>query len=186
MRGLIAFLWLLILIGCSGGESRSVPLPRAYPRIDIPDSAYRSIDSLPVELAVNAGAVCSIRERDGGWWIDISYPGFTKGRFYLSLLYASPQNLHLMVDNRTERMALNLGGAWSEQIDLQSTGGWDCRLLVSSEAHAAPVQMIAVGDGMMLSGGFYTELPSSVPLDSVRPVFDAAKRDMLTMLKNLK
>lgn len=177
---------LIVLAGCRERDTRHhAPLPRAYPRIQMPDSTFRAIDSTAVPIVVNAGASVSVDRRPGGEWIDITYPGFPDGRVYLTLSRVGHEAIEAAVDNRLQRMALNAGSLPGRQTRLVSQGGWEAMMLVTPASISTPVQVLASGPGIMLSGVFHISVPPSTPPDSVAPVVKAVERDMLTMLRSL-
>ncbi|MCM1163754.1 MAG: hypothetical protein NC339_05845 [Muribaculaceae bacterium] len=177
---------LLTLCGCQGTDSRhSSPLPKGYPRIEMPDSTYTSIDSLPVKIAVNAGAETSVTNRGSDKWIDISYPEFAEGRIYLTLNAVNTNDEAAVVDNRLERMALDTAGLPGEKTELVSTDGWRCIMLTTRTSLTTPLHLLAVGHGYILSGVFSMNVAENTPPDSLAPVVQAVERDILTMLKSL-
>ncbi len=178
----------LALAACQGTDTRTTPLPRAYPRIEMPAAAYETAatDTLPVALSLNAGARAQVAPRQGGWWIDVTYPTFREGRLYLSLLPVADGSLEEMTANRLERVSLNLGGARAERADITSAGGWEGMMIVSREALSTPVQILATGRGYMLTGALHLDLPADTPLDSVSPAIDAIERDMTHLLQELR
>ncbi len=175
----------VMLCACGGGERRAVPLPPAYPRIAMPAPRYAVADTLMHPLAVNTGARVTAERRDGGEWIDITYPQFGQGRVYLTINDVPRGREADMLDNRRERMALNAGGMPGELTELTSRGGWECAMLLTRNSVTTPVQILTMGQGKMLSGALHLSVPRTTPPDSVSPVVDAVARDLLEMLKSL-
>lgn len=182
----ICLILLVWLCGCghSGGR-HAVPLPTGYPRIEMPDSQYARLDSLPVNLYVNAAATAAVRRQPGAEWIDIAYPQFSDGLVYLTLNNIPAGKEKEMIDNRLERISLNTAGEPGERTELISEGGWRCMMLTTRGSITTPIHLMAVGDGRILSGVFHLNVPATTPVDSLTPVVDAVSRDILTMLKNI-
>lgn len=189
MMKIALLLSLMLCMGaCTGADTHPTPLPRAYPRIEMPPATYDSMatDSLPVPLSLNSGAQTSVTSREGGWWIDVTYPPFREGHLYLSLITVPDGRLEEMTANRLERIGLNLGGARAERADITSAGDWDGTLIVSREALSTPVQILATGRGFMLTGALHLDMPADTPLDSISPAIDAIERDMTHLLRQLR
>lgn len=184
---LIPITGLLLLCSCGSGDGgrHAAPLPQAFPRIGMPGPEYTVADTLMHPLTVNASALLTAVRRDGGEWIDIAYPQFGQGRVYLTINNVAPGREEEMLANRTERMALNTGGMPGELTELTSRGGWHCSMLLTRGSVTTPVQVLASGPGMMLSGALHLSVPQTTPPDSVSPVVDAVARDMMEMLKSL-
>lgn len=178
---------ILLLAACSGGHQTPTPKPEAYPRIEMPDSVFRTVSVNGTDIAVNSGAVAKIEEKENGdSWITVTYPSFGNVTLYLTLSNATPEEpAESILANRRERMSLNLSGAESLLTTLVSTGGWECEMLSSRSSLSTPVQILASKDGKVMSGTMYLHISHTTPADSVSPVIDAVERDMLTMLKAL-
>ncbi len=177
----------LSALSCTRGHSTSTPRPEAYPRIAMPDSTFTQMNISGISLAINDGAVADVEEKENGdCWITIGYPSFSNASIYLTLSNATKDEpAEAIVDNRRERMALNLAGADGIATTLTSSGGWDCEMITSRSALSTPVQILASKDGRVISGTVYLQIPHTTPTDSVSPVIDALERDMLTLLKAL-
>ncbi|MCM1522272.1 MAG: hypothetical protein NC039_06430 [Muribaculaceae bacterium] len=185
-RFLPIVLGCLLLCACQGeGNRHAAPLPRAYPRIEMPDSEYVTLDSLTIPLRVNAGAEVRMERRGDAEWLDITYPGFRDGNVYLSINKTTAETRDAVIDNRIERMSLNTAGEPGERIEFVSEGGWRCMMLMTRGSLTTPIHILAEEPGTVLSGVMYLHVPDTTPADSVAPAVDAVGRDMLTMLKSL-
>lgn len=177
---------MLVLTGCRR-EERAVPRPVAFPRIEIPAERYVAADSVPMHFEINASASTERREQDETVWLTITYPGYFPGTaIYCTFTPVTSENVDEVIANRTERMALNSGGADSEMTRLTSQGGLDCSMTVTRAGSATPVQFIAADNGIVVSGAMYINVDAGFAPDSIAPVVDAVSRDMLHTLKTIR
>ncbi len=180
---------LLLSVGSCGGRGgdASVPRPVAWPRVEIPDSVYGSVDAGGVSLLINESADVNVSPAEGGTWIDVSYPVFGSPRMYLTLTECGPEGLEAVMANRRERESLNLGGQRYELTELSTPGGWSCSMSVARGSMTTPVQILAHDGRRVLSGALTLSLPDSLASDPavIAPVVDAVERDMLVLLKGL-
>lgn len=178
----------LMASGCGNTGERTVPKPQAYHRISVPDSIYTTYSADGVSLPVNADAVVSDSIREGGRWLDISYPQFPGSKLFLTITDTDASVLPALIENRTERIRLNTAGAPTELTELTSDGGWKGALFVTRSSLTTPLHILAhnpEGD-KLLSGALYiSPTPSATP-DSIAPIVSAVARDLLTTLKQLK
>ncbi len=178
---LAAALLTVVASACGGGEENSMPRRRAYARIDTYPAEYRAVEVAGIPLQINT-STSATSPRDG--WLDVLYPRYG-ATFHLAVARPEPGTLDLAVANRRRRMSLNLGGATAEQTTLAGDS-YVCELLVSRDAVATPVQLLAVGaDGTLVSGAAVIA-GRTQPVDSLRPVVDALSADVLHLLMHLK
>lgn len=171
-----------------GDTSNAVPKPEGWPRVEIPAESYTINEIDGIEVAINSAATVDSRKNDdGGTWLDITYPSFGNSRLYLTLLTAADGNeLKSILENRSERMELNSGGAITELIELTSDGGWDGRLAVTRSSLTTPVQMLAHDGRHVVTGALYLNFPPSTQPDSIAPIVTAVSRDLLHTIKHLR
>lgn len=186
----LAVIMLTAMWGCGRKGDRPVPRPQAYPRIEFPDSVYVPVEVGGVTMLFNDAT--EIHESPSGAmkgaWIDVRYKCLTTPELYLTLTQSDDSvEMDLALDNRRERMALNLGQESAELVELTSRGGWNCQLVVARASVTTPVQLLAWKDGEMLSGALVVNVPDSLSADPayIAPVVEGVERDMLTLLKNL-
>lgn len=174
------------LAGCGDGHSRhnAVPRPQAYARLQLYDSVYAAVDSLPLHWEMNAATLSSIRRNaPANVWLDIDYPLYQGVANITFIHLPDSAEMARTVANRTERMALNLGGNPAEEYSFATEAGFAVSLL---EARAAvPVQFIAVGRQWVVSGTFtFCHAPQSY--DSVMPVVRAVTADFIHAARQLR
>ena len=172
----------LALTGCVGAGDRpaAVPRQRAYPRVELYPAAYSPYGIGSVVLMVNDSA----RVEADGLWVDLVYPAYGL-TVNCTVTPVTPSTVVSVLDNRTERMALNAGGSYGEITRLTTDGGSFAALLTTRAGTGmTPVQFIATDSvAYVLSGAATFSMP--VDPDSIRPVVDAVSADMLYLLKKL-
>lgn len=176
---------------CSRSAETPTPRPRAYPRAALYPAEYvtAEVGNPPLEVSVNSRAdLTSASRGDGSEWFDISYPAYLGGtQVNCTLLtLADPADLAGVIDNRSERMALNTGGNRSEIMTLSTPSGWEASVVVTPTGCVTPVQFMAFRGNRFL-GGTYT-LPDigDTPADSVAPYIKAVEADIIHMIESLQ
>ncbi len=186
--GRVAPLLIVLTAGCSGADS-SAPIPRrkAYPRIEIPDSTYHSDAGLPYSLQINDSARGNVTRSDSrDRWVDVEYPAHNAVIYY-TFSTVAPAELASAIDNRSERIALNLGGREAEILSFATPYSLDCEVVVDNQgAGATPVQFLATDhEGLVVSGAAHIK-GDKMSIDSIAPVVDMLRRDIVHSLKTLR
>lgn len=170
--------------GCSraGSDAAAVPKPDAWPRLEAyPEHYGPGVGG----FAINDSA--TVTPGDSAGWYVVGYPRYGTARLYLTFTDADPGRLPQIIDNRTERMALNSGGARSELTELTSEGGFDCRVMLTPAGTVTPLQFLAVGrGGRVVSGALFVDGAAQADPDSFAPLVAAVERDVIHSLKHLK
>lgn len=179
-----------LLSDCGTGSSETaVPRRTAYPRIELYDTSYKMVDELPVELWVNRSADVSRGSHDGKSdknWINVHYPRYG-ATLYCTYTSLTTSTASTAIDNRIERMSLNAGDLSTEISRLPLPEGGDATLLVTPESRVTPIQFLATDSvTFMVSGALSFDGRQEVVADSVRPILDAVKNDVLHALTHLK
>lgn len=182
MKNLIflAITFALILGGCTH-QPRPIPRRTAYPRIEtLPDSSItHTLGSLAVQI--NAAATVS-SPKDG--WMDVRYPLYGAVLHLTSTPYKTLKKRARILENRLERMRLNLGDAPARQLKFTNAHGFEC-LLLTAESGTTPLQFIATGPDEIVSGVVVFSGPTS-PADSIAPVISELDNEMIAILRNLR
>lgn len=169
--------WFLLIttflcVACTPKQSAPTPRPYAYPRIDLYPEEYRQVEILGMPLQINSSAKIIAKTQPG--WFDIIYDDYGV-TVQATLTLARGDELQRVLDNRTERMARNLGGASAEL-----TQGQDVTLLVAPTALRTPVQILLTDSlTYALSAVAVTDWPATTPPDSVAPILPALAADLL-------
>lgn len=181
------------LTGCSNGsgnDSASVPRRHAYPRIELPDSAYTFIEvnDKGLGIALNDAADYAMHASDDGTsnFIDVDYPGLNAA-VYFTVTPVTENTISEVLDNRLERVRLNLGGADAELLEFDSPAGFENKIFVSRADISTPVQFISTdGTATVISGTAFLRDASAANADSLAPVVAMLRRDILHSLMTLQ
>lgn len=167
---------------CRNEAPASIPRRQAFPRINLYDTAYVAVDGLAVHVEVNASAPVSVKQGKG---FDINYPRYG-AVVYCSVTQVPDSASALRVTaNRTERMALNVGDLPAQRTQWHTANGFAVRMLEADGATQTPLQFVARGADCVVSGAmFFGRAVSSA--DSVRPMVEAVRRDMIHMLNAMR
>lgn len=188
---LLAVLLSMVFSDCSGGSADRVaaPRPAAYPRILLYDTLrYAVSEAAPLLFYANASATVSRTPGGDGdsRWLNIAYPRYN-AVVYCTFTPVTDANRAKVLDNRLERMGLNAGGHSSEALTLDSPGGFHSQLIVTPAESLTPLQFLSTdGNEWVVSGAAYLDYaPSAAAADSIAPVIDALKADLLYALERL-
>ena len=82
-------------------------------------------------------------------------------------------------------MALNSGGRTSELIELTNANKFNSQILITEQNKVTPIQFLSTNNqNWVVSGVLYIE--NNQNLDSIHPVIDVVKRDIIHSLKTIK
>lgn len=181
---------LAFLSACAVKDNDAVATPRrqAYPRIEVPDSTFRTDELLPNGLEINAVADFEItRSNAAGLWLNVAYPRLDAEIFF-TFTPITPSTTVAVLDNRVERAALNAGSSEVELVDFISEEGLNCRVISSiGGSGTTPVQFIATDSAtIVVSGAAYLRHLTAATRDSLRPVVAMLRRDIIHALKNIR
>ena len=176
----------VIAVACGhGSQDNAVPRPVAYPRIEIYDSAYSAVDSLPLHIEANSHALRSVSQgHNGAIWLNMEYPAY-RSKLFVTLTPVTDATAAGVIENRTERMSLNSGGNTTEITEITSPGGWNTQLLLTRNGSVTPVQFISVAPKWVVSGSLTLESAVASP-DSVAPIVSAVHRDLIHLAKTIE
>lgn len=188
---LLAVLLSMVFSDCSGGSADRVatPRPAAYPRPWLYDTIRRAVpEAAPLLFYANAGATVSRPSGGDGdsRWLNIAYPRYN-AVVYCTFTPVTDADRAKVIDNRLERIGLNAGGLPSEVLTLDSPGGFHSQLLVTPAESLTPLQFLSTdGEGWVVSGAVYLDhAPRAAAADSIAPVIDAVRADLLYALERL-
>lgn len=177
---LLLLLLLVLLAGCGRERPVAVPRPLAWPRVATYSAAYHAEEAFGGRLTLMVNDSARVTH-PAEMWADIIYPAY--GLTVNATL--TPFGPGVM-ENRSERMALNLGGASAELTRLTTPGGWHATLVSAPSAGLTPLQFLATDSARyVLSGTVTPAYDSTAPVDSVMPLLRALEADLIHMLKEL-
>lgn len=184
---LVPLIFAAFLTACTGGENDPVAIPRrhAFPRIELPDSSFVVVQSSPLNMQINRSAVASRTCRDDSTvWVTVVYPGLS-AEIYFTFTPVDHTTVDDVIDNRVERIALNLGDNAAEMTDFTTRGGLSAKI-VSGASVTTPVQFIATDRrSVVVSGSAYLSGLSPSTRDSLAPVIAMLRRDIFHTLSTL-
>ena len=171
-----------LLASCAGGGTPSLPRPTAYPRPNLPDTAMCIVEEAPLVFAANAQAVVT-SPRAG--WFDIVYPSLGT-IIHLTFTETEDAQLEGIKENRMQRLMLNDGEGAVDFAEFTNPAGFDI-MTASAEESATPFQFLATDNRQwVVSGAVYLSDPNApFALDSIRPIVNAVRRDMVKSLNSL-
>lgn len=182
---------MALMVSCGGGGDGDSAVPRryAYPRAALYPPEYRATGGTP-ELSLNSGAVIvadSVLE-NGSRWVTVDYPRYN-GKVYITFLATSPAEFPRELENRMERIGLNAGAGSMESVTVPSAGGgFRGELFAARGESVSPVQFLAYNKELTLLtfGTFNFRQGVDVSrTDSLAPVVNAVRDDMIHLLKHL-
>lgn len=178
---------LVFVAAVISGCRNDVATPRqlAFPRIVTCDTIYHPVDNAVIPIDINTSAVVDVTNR--GRWIDAYYPTY-HGKLSLTLdKYRHSDSIRAAIDNRVERMSINVGDFTAEQTDLHSPDGVHSVILVTSAGCVTPVQFLATDRRRLLvSGSFSFDNPvTKHKADSLAPVIDALRSDIIRLVNSI-
>ena len=192
MSLVVRLLLITIIVGCFSncdGNKAGTAIPRrhAYPRIELPQESYRDIivGCNELHISVNDVATFDRRVADDGEtsFIDVSYPKINSTIFY-TITPVTLSTIEEVIANRLERIRLNLGDSDAELIEFNSTEGFENKVLVSHGDISTPVQFISTdGENVVVSGVAFIKDASPATADSIAPIVDVIRRDIVHSLK---
>lgn len=180
----IAFLTALALCECST-DNANTPRRKAYPRIDTHDSTFTLISNCPIHFEISDIAIISLDSiNNDNHWINIYYKPYN-ATIYCTFTPVDKHTIENVIDNRTERMALNSGDHSSELIELTNANGFKSQILITEQSKITPVQFLSTNENnWVVSGALYFNNSSNSP-DSIRPIINILKRDIIHAMKTI-
>ncbi len=181
MKKLLAAAAVAALMGACSQSAPPVPRPRGFARVEAYADSLATCTIAGVSIGVSAEAVRTAPRAD---WLDAAF-GRHRATLHLSVAHpADARALTEAMENRTERIALNLPGA-AEVSDFNTPGGFAVRLVESLEPSPVPLQFMATdSSGTFISGAVAITGPV-VPADSAAAAVADLRRQLLLTLNSL-
>lgn len=181
---LILTLLAVVATACGSGSD---PTPRrhAYPRIEQIPQEYAPVEGAALHVEANSRAEATLDS--AGRWLTLRYAPYDAD-IYLTVTDAdNEQALRAALDNRRERIALNLSGAPASTTHITSADSSFEAAVVYAPATTTPVQFVAT-DGLryVVSGVAHLNAAADAPADSLQPVVDVLRRDIAHTLATLR
>lgn len=177
----------MVSCGCSSSNGdKTFPRPEAFPRIEVFDSLYDVIDSIPIKFEANRQADIQLSQNG----FNILYAPY-RTTIYCSVSSADNKNdLKKIVDNRRERIELNIGGNPTEVIEVTAAdSSFTSWLYYTPVSTPIPVQFLSVGGengATVVSGSaVMSTVVEPEKQEAVQPIIDFIRRDITHSLKTL-
>lgn len=180
-------------------NSPAMPRPEAYPRIELPAAAYDTLNIHGLHIAVNSLAERELQPRaDGNQWLTVDYaPAGISARLLLTLVPVTPSTVQDVVDNRAERISLNLGSAVPSVTDINpdaapaadapaSAANLFFGQLIEAPSTSTPLQLLLTDaqSNVITAAVYFPEL-SSANRDSLAPQLEYLRTDLLHLANSL-
>lgn len=183
-RLFVITVFIILVSACTGTNSHApVPRPVAYPRVAELDSSFVALDSLPLYIEVNRSA--KVR-RSGDFWLDIIYPDYG-AVVYVTLTSTRVDSIGSVIANRRERISLNIADAANTTYTEITSPDFSSALVYSPMSHATPLQFLASDNEKWVVSGavFFRNVRPDAPSDSLRPMVETIRRDLVHTLSTL-
>lgn len=165
------------------GGGNATPKRYAYPRTEVYDSIRADYEAGAVRLSINQGARVSHPDNKDGW-LDAAYDRYG-ATLHLSATHPDGGAMDEALANRRERISLNLGGATARRDVFENGAGMSCEVVVSRDPSTTPVQFIAYGHGVLVSGVFVIA-GKTEPADSLRPICDELENEAFAIVNSIR
>ena len=166
-----SILLFLSLAACDRAQRQSAPRPRAFPRVELYADSF-----VPAQCTV---------ERTAENWVNIDYSRFGATMYVAVRGFDSDSALENAIENRAQRMTLNLGTAKERSEEFDNRDGFRCIMLLSADPSPLPVQFVAIGPQRTLVSGAVALSGSIQPVDSLAPVIGQLEEHSRRLLESL-
>lgn len=191
LKQIVSGIVAIIMAGCTGGDTNvAVPRRHAYPRINVYDREYCEYSDGRLSFEINSGATTftdSLSE-NGARWLTLKYPRYNASLF-LTATPVTGATMERVIDNRLERMAMNVHTSDVGQIDPENLHGFTAMVLYTPNGGTStPVQFLASDScRWVVSGAVFIDDAAAVSRrDSIKPVVEALLGDVEHLLTTLK
>ncbi len=176
----------IILVCCNTNDNTyTTPRPKGFARIPTYDSTYISISHENIHFEINSSTLVT-RNSLNPQWYNISYPKYN-AILYCSFTPTTKSSIDNIINNRIERISLNIGDNIYISTDLKNGYNFTSTILRASTGTANPIQFISTdNDSWVVSGSLFIANFSTYKNDSLYPIIDAVERDLIHALKNIK
>ena len=187
---IIAIICSLMLCDCSN-KTPDTPRRKAYPRVAVHDSSFVAMTNSPIHFEISTTAqitldsiVMNDKDGRGARWINIFYKPYN-ATLHCTFTAVDTSSIKEVLSNRNERMALNAGNLTSELTELTNANDYYSHILVTEQSKVTPLQFLSSDNkNWVVSGALYLNNGNSNP-DSIRPIINAIKRDIIHSLKTI-
>lgn len=177
----------IIGVSCGQTDSRdssttAIPRRRAWPRLELPAQQMRRSVTLGTTLMLNR--IAQVTETDGGEgnrFVTVDYGEPLNARLLLTVIPSTPADIPSIIDNRAERINLNLSGNQAEAYTIDDNG--ITGELVICQRIATPAQFYLTDSrSRVLSGTLFIPSLTAESADSLAPVTDYLITDVAALV----
>lgn len=187
-QAVVIFLTMIIITSC--GEPYT-PKPSGYIRIDLPEPAYQSFDSLypyAFEYPVYSRFEPDTREASEPYWANLIYPQF-KGTLHLSykpVIHRDDLLLYFEDARNLSRRHIPKATSIIEQVVIdENSRVYGMVYLIKGRDAASPLQFyLTDSTSHFLRGSLYFEVTPNN--DSLAPVIGLIEQDVRRMIGSLR
>ena len=186
---LFSIFWLAVTFAACSGDQSYVPKPKGFNRIDLPEHSYQPIDdSYPYQFEYSNHAQI---KQDTSWmnepyWIHLSYPelGADVQLTYKSLEENQQKLRELLQDSYKLTSKHQVKAYAIDESILQTPNGHTAVVAELSGEVPSQFQFYSTDSTHhFLRGALY--FPTATKNDSLRPIIDYIKVDIIHMLNTL-
>ncbi len=166
-----------LIVSCGHPKDDAVPRRPGYYRLEQYPAQYQWHNETPRMLYANACAkFSSEKKEDGSYWATVAYPRY-KAYIYYTFTPLAERDATALVENRLERMRLDLGNATDLSTEeYLNPNGINVWTIFAPQALNTPVKFLAMDKDWMISGTAF--LDNATDADSVAPVIEILTRDV--------
>lgn len=189
-------IWIILItisfIACNCDNNANIPRRKAYPRITTHDSIFSIVTSLPLHFEKSNIALISLdstiitnKRDEKSHWINIFYKPYNI-TVHCTFTPVDTSTINNIIYNRKERMALNSGNFPSELIELTNANNFSSQILITEQSKVTPLQFLSTNNkNWVVSGALYLNNSNISNIDSIRPIINVIKRDIIHSLKTI-
>ena len=180
----MAVIGVMTVAGCGGEQTTpsrpAVPPAEAYPRMSLPEAdSLVAVDGTVIEVNPSAVTVTEPTGDRKATAVTVTYPDLG-AHIYYTVRSVTAAEMESAVDNRLERMSLNLGGIPAQTEHTSADSPLEGVILTARSGSQTPVQLLVVGNDFVVSGtAFIDDAHASTRYDSIRPLVDMLYDDMV-------
>lgn len=188
MKTVFTYIFIIItsltIICCNDSNKAITPRPIGYARITPIDSTYTHIQHHKIYFATNNSAQV-IHDSTNTQWYNIVYPQYN-AIIYCSFTPTTESTIAKIIQNRVERISLNIGDNPSISTELKNDNNFVSTIIKTPTGTINPLQFISTDNvSWVISGTLLLKESLSSKSDSLLPVIDAIERDIIYALENI-
>jgi hypothetical protein len=138
-----------------------------------------------VALITLDSTIVNNKQTEKSHWINIFYKPYNL-TIHCTFTPVDPSTINDIIYNRKERMSLNSGYFPSELIELTNANNYSSQILITEQSNVTPLQFLSTNNkNWVVSGALYLNNNNSPNIDSIRPIINIIKRDIIHSLKTI-